>query len=90
MQVFDPTGITEVTVPFAQRLESLEGKKIGLLSNQMWQAERSLKYLQELLGERFRGTSFHFVPAGKAIQLDDTIAAIAREGCDAVIVGAAA
>lgn len=90
MNVFDPTGITEVTVPFAPRLESLAGRKIGLLSNQMWQAERALGALQELLHERFPTARFVFYPAGGAIQADATVAAIAREGCDAVIVGAAA
>jgi hypothetical protein len=90
MEVFDPSGIVEVTVPFAPRLQSLEGRKIGLLSNQMWQAERALGALQALLLQRFPTASFLFIPAGKAIQSDETIAAIAREGCDAVIVGAAA
>lgn len=90
MQVFDPGGITETTVPFAARLASLEGKRIGLLSNQMWQAERALGYLQALLQERYPTASFQFIPAGEQIQADPTIAEIARVGYDAVIVGAAA
>jgi hypothetical protein len=90
MQVFDPNGITEVTVPFAPRLASLEGKRIGLLSNQMWQAEKALRLLQDALQQRFPTASFHFIPAGGEIQADRTVAAIAREGCDAVVVGAAA
>ena len=90
MQVFDPNGITETTVPFAARLESLGGKRIGLLSNQMWQAEKALRALQEALQKRFPTSTFHFIPAGGEIQSDPTVAAIAREGCDAVIVGAAA
>ena len=90
MDVYDPTGITEVTVPFARRLDSLDGKTIGLLSNQMWQAERALRRVQDLLQERHPDAAFRFIPAGGAIQADETIAAIAREGLDAVIVGAAA
>ena len=90
MEVFDPSGIAEVSVPFASRLGSLEGKTIGLLSNQMWQAEKALKYLQDLLAERYPGARFLFIAAGAEIQSDPTVAAIAREGCDAVIVGAAA
>jgi hypothetical protein len=90
MNVFDPSGITEVDVPFARRLDSLEGKTIGLLSNQMWQAERALGYVQTLLRQRYPNAAFRFIPAGGAIQADETVAAIARAGCDAVIVGAAA
>ena len=90
MEVFDPSGITEVTVPFAPRLESLEGKKIGLLSNQLWQAQRALGYLQDLLRERFPTASFLFIPAGEEIQSEQMIAVIAREGCDGVIIASAA
>lgn len=90
MDVFDPTGITEVTVPFAPRLASLEGRKIGLLSNQMWQAERALGYVGDLLRSRFPGVDVNLIPAGPEIQADATIESIARDGYDAVIVGAAA
>jgi hypothetical protein len=90
MQVFDPNGITEVTVTFAPRLASLEGKRIGLLSNQMWQAEKALRLLQDAMQERFPTASFDFIPAGGEIQADPTVASIARAGCDAVVVGAAA
>ncbi len=90
MEVFDPSGITETTVPFAPRLASLEGRKIGLLSNQMWQAERALGYVGDLLRERFPKTRTELIAAGPEIQADATIESIAREGYDAVIVGAAA
>lgn len=89
MEVFDPGGITEVSVPYARRLESLSGKKIGLLSNQMWQAEKALKYLQDLLQAQYPTARFRFIPAGGEIQAERTIADLARD-CDAVIVGAAA
>ena len=42
MQVFNPTGATGITAPFAPRLKTMHGKKIGLLSNGIWQAHRTL------------------------------------------------
>ena len=42
MEVFNPTGAAGVTAPFAPRLKTLHEKKIGLLSNDIWQAHRTL------------------------------------------------
>ncbi len=41
LEVFDPSGLTEVTELHAPRLETLEGKRIGLLPDDMWQAHRT-------------------------------------------------
>ncbi len=90
MQVFDPAGATGATAPFAARLATLHGKKIGLLSNGHWQAERMLARLQQLLQRDFPTTAAKIIAANDAIQDDATIAAIAAEGYDAVIVGNAA
>ena len=34
LEFYDPSGVLEVSVPFAKRLETLEGKKIGFVSNE--------------------------------------------------------
>ena len=45
----DPSGGIEVTQRHAPRLASLEGKRIGIVSNEQWQAFRTLPRLKELL-----------------------------------------
>ena len=90
IKVFDPTGSTGVTAPFAPRLQTLQGKKIGLLSNGHWQAERMLALLQQLLQQQSATSESTIIAANEVIQDDKTIDAIARGGYDAVIVGNAA
>ena len=90
MEVFDPSGVTEVSVAFAERLGTLEGKKIAFLSNEMWQASRALGLLRQRLQERYPEATLAHIAAGERIQSDATIDAIVREGYDAVIVGNAA
>jgi hypothetical protein len=90
MEVFDPSGATEVTAAFARRVDTLEGKRIALLSNEMWQADRMLELLRERLHERYPGSKLERIPAKEHIQSDEVIDSIAREGYDAVIVGNAA
>ena len=55
LEFYDPSGILEVTVPFAKRLDKLEGKKIGFVSNEQWQAYRMLPLLKEMLEKDFKG-----------------------------------
>ena len=90
IEVFNPTGSTGVTAPFAPRLDTLQGKKIALLSNGHWQAGRMLALLQKLLRQEFPASKSEITPANDAIQDDKTIDAIAAEGYDAVMVGNAA
>lgn len=90
MQVFNPTGATGITAPFAPRLKTMHGKKIGLLSNGIWQAHRTLPLLQKLLGQEFPMSKFEVITANKDIQDEKTINAIVEQEYDAVIVGNAA
>ncbi len=90
MEVFDPSGATEVTVSFAARLGTLEGKRIALLSNEMWQAQRVLALLRQRLQERYPNATLVHVPAPEKIQSDAVIESIVRDGYDAVVVGNAA
>lgn len=90
MEVFDPTGATEVSAAFAPRLPDLADKKVAMLSNGMWQSGRMLDALMTNLRQRFPSARFDLVTANEKIQADETIESIVREGYDAVVVGNAA
>jgi hypothetical protein len=90
IEVFNPTGASGVTAPFASRLNTMHQKKIGLLSNGLWQAHRTLPLLKDRLGQEYPGTKFEIIAGNEAIQDDKTMDAIAGLEYDAVIVGNAA
>jgi hypothetical protein len=90
MDVFDPTGATEIKATFAQRLDDLADKKVAMLSNGMWQSDRMLDSLAGHLKRQFPGAEFRLIAANEKIQADETIDAIVQGGFDAVIVGNAA
>ena len=94
LEFFDPSGALEVTQPHAARLASLEGKRIGFVSNEQWQAYRMLPMLKEMLEADFPGVEVLPVdayPQGNAlIGEEETAALVRRSGVDAVIVGNAA
>jgi hypothetical protein len=94
LEFYDPSGILEVSVPFAKRLDTLEGKKIGFVSNEQWQAYRMLPVLKGLLEKDFKGIEvlpIDAFPQGNGlIGNEETAAAVKKSGVDAVIVGNAA
>ena len=94
LEFHDPSGALEVTQPFAPRLDSLEGKRIGFVSNEQWQAFRMLPMLKEMLQEDFPGVEvlpIDAFPQGNAvIGTEETAAQVKKSGVDAVIVGNAA
>jgi len=94
LEFYDPSGVIEVKVPHAPRLASLEGKRIGFVSNEQWQAYRMLPMLKELLEKDFPGVQvlpIDAFPQGNAvIGSEETAAAVKQSGVDAVIIGNAA
>ena len=94
LEFYDPSGILEVSVPFAKRLDSLEGKKIGFVSNEQWQAYRMLPKLKALLEADFPGIEvlpIDAFPQGNAvIGSEETAALVKASGVEAVIIGNAA
>ena len=94
MEVYDPSGSTEITQLHAPRLDSLDGKKIGLLSNDAWQAHRTLPLVGKMIKAEFPTAEivpYEEFPMGNAVIDADATVARARElGVDAVIVGNAA
>jgi len=46
LEFYDPSGRLEITHGHAPRLPTLNGKRIGMLSNEQWQAHRALPVLE--------------------------------------------
>ena len=94
LEFHDPSGALEVTQPHAARLASLQGKRIGFVSNEQWQAYRMLPMLKEMLEADFPGVTvlpIDAYPQGNAlIGEEDTARQVKMSGVDAVIVGNAA
>ena len=94
LEFHEPSGALEVTQPFAPRLAALEGKRIGFVSNEQWQAFRMLPMLKEMLEQDFPGITvlpIDAYPQGNAlIGTEETAAQVKKSGVDAVIVGNAA
>lgn len=55
LEILDPTGevVSAGKVPFARRLETFQGKSIGLVWNGKPGADRMLDFVEELLHDRF-------------------------------------
>jgi hypothetical protein len=94
LEFHDPSGTVEVKRSHAPRLSTLEGKRIGFVSNDQWQAHRMLPRLKALLETDFAAIDVLPVdafPQGNAvIGSEETAALVQASGVDAVIVGNAA
>jgi hypothetical protein len=91
LRVFDPSGATEITAVHAPRLPSLDRKTVAFLSNDMWQAHRTLPLVQELIQGRFPSAhilSHKLFPQGNAqIDSDATVAQVLERGTQAAVIG---
>ena len=91
LEFHDPSGTLEVSQPFAPRLDTLEGKRIGFVSNEQWQAYRMLPALKEMLEQDFKNIEvlpIDAFPQGNVlIPTEETAAAVKKSGVDAVIIG---
>jgi hypothetical protein len=94
LEFHDPAGAIEATASHARRLPSLAGRRIGFLSNEQWQAYRTLPLVKTLLEADFPGIDVLAVdafPRGNArIATEETADLVKRSGVDAVIIGNAA
>ncbi len=94
MQLHHPQGATEVQVLHAPRLDTLEGKTVAFLSDDMWQAHRMLPVLRETLAAEVAGIRIvaeSELPQGTlAIDREETVDEVLARGADAVVVGNAA
>jgi hypothetical protein len=91
MQVLNPTGASEITRLHAPRVDTLNGKTIGVLSNDVWQAHRTLPLVCELLKQQFPNSAIaplEDVKLGnEAIEKDETADLVKKRGWDAVVIG---
>jgi hypothetical protein len=94
LEFHDPSRAIEVKQPHAPRIAGLDGKRIGFVSNEQWQAYRMLPLLKSLLEADFAGIEvlpIDAFPQGNAvIGSEDTAALVKQSGVDAVIIGNAA
>jgi hypothetical protein len=94
LEFFDPSGYTEITQSHAPRLDTLESKRIGLLSNDQWQAFRTLPLIKTIIEEDFptcKVLPLDTFPQGvSAIASKKTVKIIKDSGVEAVIIGNAA
>jgi len=94
LDFYDPSGAIEVTQPHAPRLDALAGKRIGIVTNEQWQAFRTLPLLKKLFEQDFPGIEvlpIDAFPQGNALIGDEETARLVKQsGVDAVIVGNAA
>ena len=91
LEFHDPSGALEVSQPHAPRLDSLEGKRIGIVTNDQWQSYRMMPMLKALLEEDFKGVEvlpIDAYPQGNLlIGTEETARLVKKSGVDAVIVG---
>lgn len=94
LELFEPSGATEITRLHAPRLRSLEGRTIAIHSNEIWQAHRTLPLLRTLLEDRFENITILTEEEFPEIRMisgrtdaEDRTDALVRRGVDAVIVG---
>ena len=91
LEVCNPSGEAEATSYNAPRLGNLHGKTIGFISNSLWEAERVLGLLEDLLQQQ-RG-DITIIPHNElpgVVDIDQRHASLSilqQKGCQAVIVG---
>lgn len=94
LSFYDPSGNLEVTQLHAPRLPALAGKRIAFLSNDQWQAYRTLPLIKTLFEEDFPDCEVLPVdafPQGIGPMASrKTAQAVKERGVDAVIIGNAA
>ena len=91
LEFHDPSGKLEVTQAFAPRLDTLEGKRIGIVTNDQWQAYRMLPRLKELFEADFASVQVleedAFPKGNLLIGTEDVARKVKESGVDAVIIG---
>ncbi len=94
LEVFDPTGAIEIEQLHAARFASLDGKKIGLVSNDEWQAHRTLPMVEDLLQTKCTDIEVlspeNFPVGNNSIDTEELVSVVQDLEVDAVIIGNAA
>lgn len=94
LEFHDPAGALEITQPHAPRLTTLAAKRIGIVTNEQWQAYRTLPLIKSLFEKDFPGVEIlplDAFPQGNALIGEEKTAMMVKDsGVDAVIIGNAA
>ena len=94
LEFHDPSGAIEITHPHAPRLNAIAGKKIGIVTNEQWQAFRTLPLIKSLFEKDFPDVEILPIdayPQGNALIGEEKTAQMVKDsGVDAVIIGNAA
>jgi hypothetical protein len=94
IEFHDPCGALEITQPHAKRLDKIAGKRIGVVTNEQWQAYRTLPVIKSLFEQDHPGVEvlpIDAFPQGNALIGEEATAMKVKDaGVDAVIIGNAA
>ena len=94
LEFHDPSGALDISTPHAPRLTTLAGKKIGFVSNEQWQAFRTLPLIKALFEKDYPDVQMLPIdafPQGNALIGEEKTAMMVKDaGVDAVIIGNAA
>jgi hypothetical protein len=91
LEVYNPTGNTQLVQSHAPRLDTLAGKTICELSNGEWGAQRIFPAIREALQKRFPDVNIipytEFPVGTEKIDNEATTDMVVSRGCQAVITG---
>ena len=94
LEVYDPCGSTEKRYVHAARLDTLNGKTIGELTNALWEYERTFALIRERLKQRFPQVKIipysEFPEGVHNIDIEGIGEMVQKKGCDGIIIGNAA
>jgi hypothetical protein len=94
LEVHNPSGSTDIKYVHAPRLETLNGKTIGEITNGLWQYQRTFPLIREMLQKRFPEVSIvpytEFPEGVHNIDVGNIGEVVKEKGCDGVIIGNAA
>lgn len=94
LEFYDPTGSIEVKQQHAPRLPTLNGKRIGFLTNEQWQAYFALPLLKSMIEKDFPDAEVlavdAFAKGNDKIGREDVARIVKQADVDAVIIGNAA
>lgn len=82
---YDPPQTSGAATGLAERLEKLDGKRIGLLWNAKVNADIYLHRMRELIDERHQGVEFVFRAKPTASKPMEPEVLAAMRSCDAVV-----
>jgi hypothetical protein len=87
LEVFDPRGVVETeAMPLAPRVATLAGKRLGVLDNTKWNANRLLRKTAARLGERHALAAVNYYrKEGFSKDADEALIAAIAAGNDIVL-----